>query len=165
MNAESDSAPSNISTRSDFLEAARSVLLQAEQGGTRAITLIDTDFSPWPLDDEPIVHALTRWIRRPGRRLRLVGNRFDVVQRDQPRFAAWRAPFAHAIEALRPTEVEPADMPSVLLLDAQCLELLDRERWLARLTNQRRALVLQRERLDALMQRCEVAWPVTVLGL
>jgi hypothetical protein len=26
-------------------------------------------------------------------------------------------------------------------------------------------LVLQRERLDALMQRCEAAWPVTMLGL
>jgi hypothetical protein len=165
MNAESGSAPSGISTRSDFLDAARGLLLQAEQGGTRAITLIDTDFSPWPLDDEAVVHALTRWIRLPGRRLRLIGNRFDVIQRDQPRFAAWRAPFAHAIEALRPTEVEPADMPSVLLLDALCLELLDRERWLARVANERRALVQRRERLDALLQRCEAAWPVTVLGL
>jgi len=25
--------------------------------------------------------------------------------------------------------------------------------------------VVQRERLDALLQRCEAAWPVTVLGL
>jgi hypothetical protein len=56
-------------------------------------------------------------------------------------------------------------MPGVLLFDAAGLELLDRERWIARTISQRRELVLQRERLDALLQRCEAAWPVTVLGL
>jgi len=52
-----------------------------------------------------------------------------------------------------------------LLFDAAYLELLDRERWQARQSSERRSLVVQRERLDALMQRCETAWPVTVLGL
>jgi hypothetical protein len=162
---DSDRAGSGIDSRGAFLEAARAMLLQAQPVGTRAITLVDTDFSPWPLDDEPVIDALTRWVRLPGRRLRLVGSRFDVIERDQPRFAAWRKPFVHAIECLRPTDVDPADLPSVLLFDTSCLELLDREHWTARATRERRALVLQRERLDALMQRCEAAWPVTVLGL
>ena len=95
----------------------------------------------------------------------LVGSRFDVIQRDQSRFSSWRKPFAHAIECWTPTEVDPGDMPSVLLLDATYLELLDRERWQARQSSERRSLVLQRERLDALMQRCVAAWPATVLGL
>jgi hypothetical protein len=163
---KSDSgARASIASRSDFLDAARGLLSHAEQSGTREITLIDTDFSPWPLDDEAVIDALTRWIRLPSRRLRLVGNRFDVIQRDQSRFAAWRKPFAHALECLSPTDVDPGDMPSLLLLDASSLMLLDRERWEARATSERRALVLQRERLDALMQRCAAAWPVTVLGL
>ena len=164
MNAESDERQ-GFASRSDFVEAARGMLSRVDQDGTREITLVDTDFSPWPLDDVQVIDALTRWIRLPARRLRLVGNRFDVLERDQSRFAGWRKPFVHAIEALCPTDIDPGDMPSVLLFDASCLELLDRERWQARATSERRALVLQRERLDALMQRCDAAWPVTVLGL
>jgi hypothetical protein len=164
MNAESGKRQA-IASHGEFVDAARRLLSQADSNGTRTITLIDTDFSPWPLDDAAVIDALTRWVRLPGRRLRLVGNRFDVIERDQAGFAAWRKPFAHAIECLSPTDIDPGDMPSVLLLDAASLELLDRERWQARSTSERRTLVLQRERLDALMQRCEAAWPVTVLGL
>ena len=132
------------------------------------IEVIETDLedgSPWPLDDEAVIAALTRWIRLPGRRLRLVGSRYDVIQRDQPRFSSWRQRFAHAIECWNPTEVDPGDLPSLLLFDSAVLELLDRERWQARQSSERRTLVLQRERLHALLQRCETAWPVTVLGL
>jgi hypothetical protein len=161
MNAERQS----IASHGEFLDAARTLLSQVDASGSREITLVDTDFSPWPLDDTAVIDALTRWIRLPARRLRLVGHRFDVIERDQARFAAWRKPFVHAIECLSPTDVDPGDMPSVLLLDGASLELLDRERWQARRSGEHRTLVLQRERLDALMQRCEAAWPVTMLGL
>jgi len=164
MNAESG-ARQSISSRDEFLDVARALLSQADSSGAREITLVDTDFSPWPLDDASVIDALTRWIRLPGRRLRLVGHRFDMIERDQARFAAWRKPFVHAVESFSPTDVDPGDMPSLLLLDAASLELFDREHWQARTTSERRTLVLQRERLDALMQRCEAAWPVTMLGL
>jgi hypothetical protein len=164
MNAETG-ARQAIASRTDFLDAARGLFLQLEPSGTREITLVDTDFSPWPLDDVAVIDALTRWIRLPGRRMRLVGHRFDMIERDQARFASWRKPFAHAIDAFKPTDVDPGDLPSILLLDASSLELLDREHWQARATGERRTLVLQRERLDALMQRCEAAWPSTLLGL
>jgi hypothetical protein len=156
---------SSTASRSEFTDVARGVLTRIDASPTRDLTLIDADFSPWPLNEPEVVSALTRWIRLPGRRLRLVGGRFDVVERDQSRFAMWRKPFAHAIECMTPTDLNPGDMPSLLLLDNGCLELLDRERWQARWSTERRTLVLQRERLDALMQRCEAAWPVTVLGL
>jgi hypothetical protein len=164
MNAES--LPSQaIASRADFVAAARDLLTQADRCLTRDITLIDTDFSPWPLDDVTVVDALTRWLRLPARRLRLIGSRFDIIEREQSRFAGWRKPFAHAVECLSPTDLDAGDMPSLLLFDAACLELLDREHWQARASSERRTMVLQRERLDALMQRCEAAWPVTVLGL
>ena len=163
MNAESERR--SIDSRSEFVDTALGMLSQLDTGGTRLATLVDVDFSPWPLDDTAVIEALTRWIRLPGRRLRLVGSRFDVIQRDQSRFASWRKPFAHAIECWTPTEVDPDDMPSVLLLDSMVLELLDRERWQGRQSSERRSLVQQRERLDTLMQRCEAAWPVTMLGL
>jgi len=155
----------SVSSRSEFIALARQLLTTLDGTAGRDVTLIDLDFSPWPLDDAAVVDALTRWIQLPGRRLHLIGARFDVIEREQGRFAAWRKPFSHAVQCLTPTDLDPTDVPALLLLDAGCLELLDRERWQARWTAERRALILQRERIDAIVQRCEAAWPVTVLGL
>ena len=152
-------------SRSEFIALAREMLSALDKTTGRDITLVDVDFSVWPLDDVTIVEALTRWIQLPGRCLRLVGRRFDLLERGQPRFAAWRKPFSHAVQCMTPVDLEPSDMPAVLLLESGYVELLDRERWQARWTLDRRAWVLQRERIDALVQRCESAWPVTVLGL
>ncbi|MCG3189718.1 MAG: hypothetical protein LKCHEGNO_02215 [Burkholderiaceae bacterium] len=164
MNDESGQSRSAAS-RGEFVALARERLTALDPASGRDVTLVDVDFTPWPLDEPAVVDALTRWIQLPGRRLRLVGMRFDLLERHQPRFAAWRKPFAHALECLRPTEVDPSDMPSLLWLEGGCLELLDREHWQGRWSTARRARVQQRERIDALLQRCEPAWPVTVLGL
>jgi hypothetical protein len=164
MNDETDQRKS-ASSRSEFIALARDSLAGLHSESGRDITLVDADFSPWPLCDGAVIDALTRWIQLPGRRLNLIGSRFDIVEREQARFAAWRKPFSHAVQCMTPADLEPSDMPALLLLDGGCLELLDRERWLARWTAERRAWVLQRERVDAIMQRCEPAWPVTVLGL
>jgi hypothetical protein len=155
----------SVSSRGDFIALARELLSSLDKSSGRDITLIDVDFSAWPLDDAAVVDALTRWAQLPGRRLHLVGARFDIVEREQPRFAAWRKPFAHAVECLTPIEHDASDLPAVLLFDASYLELLDRERWQGRWSSERRAWIVQRERVDALVQRCEPAWPVTVLGL
>jgi len=164
MNDEAGQRAS-VSSRSEFIALARQLLSSLDTASGRDITLVDLDFSPWPLDDAAVVDALTRWIQLPERRLHLVGARFDVVEREQARFAAWRKPFSHAVQCMTPTELDPSDLPAVLMFDAGYLELLDRERWQARWTAERRAWVVQRERIDALVQRCEAAWPVTVLGL
>lgn len=154
-----------LQSRSEFIDAVRQILLGLPDVKPRELLIADADFSPWPLGDADVVDALTRWARLPGRRLRLLGSRFDVIERDQPRFALWRRSFAHALECLLPSELEPTDMPSLLLTDASCIELLDRERWQARRSDERRWLVEQRERCDAISQRSEPAWPITALGL
>jgi hypothetical protein len=155
-----------INSRSDFLDAARALLQGLPETAVRDAYLADADFSPWPLGEPEVLDALTRWVRLPGRRLHLIGSRFDVLERDQSRFAQWRRRFAHALESLTPGDIEPSDMPCLLLLPGSTsLELLDRERWQGRLSTDRRALVAQRERVDAFVQRGEAAWPPTVLGL
>ena len=164
MNAESGDRAA-VGSRSEFDQAAKALLCELPQIKPRGLVLVDADFSPWPLADPVVLESLTQWIRLPGRRLRLLGSRFDMIERDQSRFAQWRRSFSHAIECFSPTDVEPADMPSLMLADATGLELLDRERYVARRTTGRRWLVLQHERIDALLQRSETAWPVTVLGL
>lgn len=157
--------PGVLRSRSEFREAARAQLLALPEIKPRDVLIVDADFAPWPLNDADVVDALTRWVRLPGRRLRLLGGRYDVIERGQPRFAAWRKSFAHALECLTPSELEPSDMPSLLLLERSAIELLDREHWQGRASDDRRWLVELRERTDALLQRAEGAWPVTVLGL
>lgn len=165
MNAESNPSRA-IKSRSEFLDAAHELFAGLPQSKARDLYLVDADFSSWPLDQVAVVDALTAWVRLPGRRLRLVGSRFDVLERDQSRFARWRRNFAHALECLSPTDVEPGDMPCLLLLPGLAgIELLDRERWYGRRADDRRALVAYQERVNELCQRCESAWPVTVLGL
>lgn len=164
MNDEAGQRKS-VSSRNEFVALARQLLSGLDGASGRDLTLVDLDFSPWPLDDASVVDALTRWIQLPGRRLHLIGARFDIIEREQARFAGWRRPFAHSVECMTPTDVDPSDLPALLMLDAGYLELLDRERWQASWSAERRAWVLQRERIDALVQRCEPAWPVTVLGL
>jgi len=155
----------SASSRSEFVALAGTLLGAIDHTSGREITLVDVDFSVWPLDQAEVVDALTRWIQLPGRRLHLMGARFDLIERRQPRFAAWRRPFAHAVQCVSPTDLAPSDLPAVLLFDAGYLELLDREHWRARWTTTRRDWIVQRERIDALVSRCEPAWPVTVLGL
>ncbi|HEY6512014.1 MAG TPA: hypothetical protein VI032_08550 [Burkholderiaceae bacterium] len=155
----------SASSRSEFIALASELLASLDPSSGREITLVDIDFSAWPLDQAEVIDALTRWIQLPGRRLHLIGARFDLIERRQPRFAAWRKPFAHAVQCMSPTELDPSGMPAVLLFDVGYLELLDREHWRARWTTARRDWVLQRERIDTLASRCEPAWPVTVLGL
>jgi hypothetical protein len=155
----------SVSSRNEFIALASELLSALDATSGRDIILVDVDFSVWPLDEASVVDALTRWIQLPGRRLHLVGARFDLIERQQPRFAAWRKPFSHAVQCMTPSDLDPSDVPAVLLLGAGYLELLDREHWQARWTAERRAWVLQRERIDALVQRCEPAWPVTLLGL
>lgn len=164
---ESDSnALRAINSRSEFLDTARTLLSGLPETAVRDVYLTDADFSPWPLGEAEMLDALTRWVRLPGRRLHLIGSRFDVLERDQSRFAQWRKRFAHALEAVTPTDLEPSDMPCLLLLPGSTsLELLDRERWQGRVSSDRRSLVAQRERVDAFLQRGEPAWPPTVLGL
>ena len=164
MNDEASQGRS-VSSRSDFTALAIELLSALDNQSGRDITLVDVDFSAWPLDQPPVVDALRRWIQLPGRRLHLIGARFDLIERRQPRFAAWRKPYSHAVQCMTPTELDPSDMPAVLLFDDGYLELLDREQGRARWTTERHAWVLQRERIDALLPRCEPAWPVTVLGL
>jgi len=101
-----------VSSRGEFIALARELLSSLGSSSGRDITLVDADFSPWPLDDPAVVDALTRWVQLPGRRLRLVGARFDIIERGQPRFSAWRKPFAHAVECLTPTELDASDLPA-----------------------------------------------------
>jgi hypothetical protein len=148
-----------------FGASVESVLLRLPDSEWRELLLVDIDFGSWPLGGMPVLEALTRWIRLPGRRLKIVGLAFDDAARCHPRLAAWRRDWGHAIDCLRPTELEPGDMPCLLLAGTELVEVLDREHWRGVHRNDAASAQLARQRVDAISQRCEPGWPANHLGL
>jgi hypothetical protein len=156
-----------IDGRSDWLAALREAFLAAPDAGVREMVLVDASFDDWPLGEPAVIDALTRWLRLPGRRMRMAGLTFDGMQGSQPRFAGWRRSWTHAIEVVAPLEVKAADMPC-LLVSAQppmVLELFDRDRFRGRLSRDAREARLATDRVAALLQRSEPSWPANSLGL
>jgi hypothetical protein len=164
MNADmTDGQP--IESRGEFLQAVRSLLSGLADSGAHEVTLVDVDFADWPLGEPDVVAGLTRWARLPMRKLRMIGLRFDDLARRQPRFAQWRREWAHLMQCASPVEVDASDLPCLLVCTSWVLELVDRDRWRGALVRDPRAVRPALERIDAILQRSEHAWPADVLGL
>ncbi len=154
-----------IDGREQARGAWRELLVALPESAPHGLWLVDVDFADWPLDEPEVLQAITRWVRLPGRRMVWIGADFEAVERSYPRLAAWRRDFAHGVDAFRPVEGERVDWPSWLMAERQAVVLADRERWRGRKVSALSELRALREAVDALLQRCEPAWPGTVLGL
>jgi hypothetical protein len=151
-------------TRSELIALWRDQLLAALARGEHDILCSDLDFRDWPWNEAAVVDALTAWAG-PGRRLVLLAEHYDEVQRRHPRFVQWRRSFGHVLEAWSPIELEPDDMPGLLLAGRSVVELLDRASWRARLSHDTPDVSRCRHQLDALLQRSQPAFAATTLGL
>jgi hypothetical protein len=153
-----------IDGRSAFTGAYRDTLSQALQARERELCFVDPDFSTWPLDDAAALASLAAWARLPQRRLLLVASSFETVPRRFPRFADWRGTFAHVVEAYA-TEIEPSQVPTLLLAGAASLMLSDRLRWRGHRLSIDKEVADWREVVDALLQRSEPGFGANTLGL
>jgi peptidyl-tRNA hydrolase len=159
-----DDAGAAIDGRSDFTEALRGALAQAAQARERELCLVDIDFEIWPLDDAQLLASLTAWARQPQRRLMIVGSNFDALPRRFPRFAEWRGTWAHVVEAFV-TEIEPSQVPTLLLAGPASLMLADRLRWRGHRLSADKEVADWREVVDVLLQRSEPGFGANTLGL
>jgi hypothetical protein len=153
-----------IDGRRQFVEAVQHSLALALHERERELFFVDTDFEIWPLDDAVVIDRLTAWARLPQRRLLMVGTRFDVLPRLFSRFTAWRATFAHVVEAYV-TEVEPSQVPTLLLAGTGSLMLADRLRWRGHGLSTDKEIADWREVIDVLLQRSEPGFGANTLGL
>jgi hypothetical protein len=153
-----------IDGRSAFTDAVRQALAHAAQARERELCFVDPDFETWPLDDTALLAALTAWARQPLRKLLLVAGNFDVVRRRFARFTEWRGTWAHVVEA-HLTEVEPSQMPTLLLAGASSLVLADRLRWRGHMLSSDKEVADWREVADVLLQRSEPGFGANTLGL
>jgi hypothetical protein len=153
-----------IDGRSEFTHAVRRSLAEACRQRERELCIVDTDFEVWPLDDAEVLASLSAWARLPQRRLLMVGSRFDTIPRLFSRFTTWRGTFAHVVEAFA-TEVEPSQVPTLLLSGASSLMLADRLRWRGHALDSDKAVADWREVVDVLLQRSEPGFGANTLGL
>jgi hypothetical protein len=153
-----------IDGRSEFTHAVRRSLTHAVHQRERELCLVDPDFEVWPLDDPQVLDALSAWARLPQRRLLMVGTRFDTIPRLFSRFTTWRRTFAHVVEAFA-TEIEPSQVPTLLLAGTCSLTLADRLRWRGHGLSTDKEVADWRELVDVLLQRSEPGFGANTLGL
>ncbi len=155
-----------IADPAGFRDAVRSAVEAAMARDARSLLFVDPDFAGWPLDDPVLLDLLTAWLRRPGRRLTLLGQGFDRMERDHPRFSQWRPNWSHAIDVRRPDEALAAGLGTLLLDDGPTvLELWQRDPPRGRAQQDAVAAAAARDRSDAPLQRSTADWPVRPLGL
>ena len=164
MNRETRARLDLIDGRSEFSAAVRLALASAVQGRAHELCLVDPDFETWPLEDADALSALATWARLPKRRMLMMASNFDALPRRCPRFVAWRRTWAHVVEC-RSTEVEPSQIPTLLLAGARNLHLADRLQWRGHWLADDSEVAEWREVVDVLMQRSEVDFPANTLGL
>lgn len=155
-----------IDTRAGFAAALRWGFERAIDGGARCITCVDPQFAEWPLDDVALLSRLAGYLRQPQRRLLLLASDFEAVTRRHPRFDAWRADWAHAIESFAPPDEDRLELPTLLVDDrTTVVELFDAVHWRGRAAADAHLARAAREAADALLQRSTPAYPVKRLGL
>lgn len=158
--------PPVIDSPAAFVAALHWGFGRAIDRGARRIVAVDADFASWPLDDPALLERLGAWLRRPQRELVLVAATFDEVPRRHPRFVAWRQPRVHAIPGWQAPDDLDVPLPTLLLDDGPLLvRLIDPLRWRGRASLDAQAARLQRDEIDALLQRSEPAFPANHLGL
>ena len=158
--------PPSIDTRESFVAALRWGFEAAIADGARCITCVDATFEHWPLDDAGLLQGLTAWAKLPQRRLTLLAARYDEVPGRQPRFTAWRRDWAHVVTALQSPPEFAASLPTLLLDERKlCVHLVDALNWRGRAALDARARLHWQEQVDVVLQRSELAFAATTLGL
>ena len=157
---------SALRSQADVADAARWAVNHALASRARRLTWLDPDFTIWPLGDPDLLDTMTAWLRLPQRRLVLVAYGYAQVERQHTRFVTWRRHWAHAVETWSPSEGTDFKLPSLLFDDAKvCVQVFDSTHWRGRLSLDERAVRQWHDETDALLQRCEAAFPVRHLGL
>jgi hypothetical protein len=96
----------------------------------------------------------------------LLASDFDAVPRSLPRFNAWRRDWTHAIEAWQAPDEMAVVPPSMLVADRLLtVRLIDPAHWRGRASLDPLEAHVHSQEVDAVLQRCQRAFSVNVLGL
>lgn len=156
----------DFDTLAGFRQAVGVAVQAALAREARTLLCVDRDFAAWPLDDAALLAAWAAWLRRPGRRLVLLAEGFERMERLHPRFTQWRPDWSHAIDARCPEQRPPDGLETLLLDDGPTvLQALSTDPPRGRAQQDAAVAAAARDRIDAWLQRSAPAWPVRPLGL
>jgi hypothetical protein len=154
-----------LTSRNEFHAALRNAFDEIATKGCREVWISDADFADWPLGDAQVIESLTRWAQN-HRRLTVLAQHFDEVVRRHARWIEWRRQWSHIVECRANTELEAAQVPTMLLAPGVLvLRLVDNVHHRGSLSHDAADMVRSRDALDAVLQRSAETFPVTTLGL
>jgi hypothetical protein len=150
--------------REEFRQLVRDALACAARDGWREIVLSDASFEDWPLGERAVTESLQAW-SKTGRKMVLLARRYELVQRQHPRFVTWRAKWSHIITASAVPSADPLELPSALWSPGWVMERRDVERCNGFCGSEPDRRVLLRENLNEWLQKSSSSFPSTRLGL
>jgi hypothetical protein len=155
-----------LASESERQAAVEQLVTRLPETDVRRLTLVATEPADWGLGaTKTQIDALTRWVRLPGRRLRLIGHRFDRMDARCTRLSTWRRSWSHLVEAWHPADLEGRPIPAWMLVGDRMIEWHSDDPPRGTLTLGVLAVRRAEQQTDALLQRCEPAWPMVTLGL
>lgn len=154
-----------ITSRKAFQDALYLGFADAATVGCRELWLCDTNFADWPLGERAVVEQLSRWAGSQ-RRLTLLATTFDDLVHRHPRWVEWRRQWSQVVHCRTNTDLKTSQMPTLLLAPGlMSVRLSDSVHWRGRWSREAADELPCRESIDAVLQRSEEAFPVTVTGL
>ncbi|WP_432726236.1 hypothetical protein [Variovorax sp. W6] len=161
-------APSLPEGRFDGREAfdalLRNALSAAAREGWKEIVFSDPDFADWPLGERATIEALQAWAAS-GRRLMLLAQRFDVLERGHARFVPWRRLWDHIIECRATGKAAGSEVPSAIWTPTWFVHRIDPERSRGVSGIDARSRRELREAIEECWRLGRPAFPASTLGL
>ena len=137
---------------------------QAVIEGWSEITLSDANFLDWPLNQRAVIESLSAWAVA-GRKLTILANRYDALQRHHPRFVTWRRTWDHLVEARACDEPVRGDVPSAIWTSSWCLRRIDPVHHTGVCGADRAMNIHLRDMLTERLRTSAPGFPASVLGL
>jgi hypothetical protein len=150
--------------REAFDAALRNALSAAAREGWKEIVFSDPDFADWPLGERATIEALQAWAAS-GRRLMLLAQRFDVLERGHARFVPWRRLWDHIIECRATGKAAGSEVPSAIWTPTWFVHRIDPERSRGVSGTDSRARRELREAIDECWRMGRPAFAASTLGL
>lgn len=155
-----------ISSWRDFQDRFRAAMAMA---ATQAVdlTLVDHDFSHWPLGERSVMEAFHQWgLLARGTHCRMLAASYDVFAQAHPRWVAWRGTWSHRVKChVAPDELAPSLLPVLIVHGVIGLRLNEPMHGSGIWSRDAGVLRTWLEEIDVNLQRSCEALPPTTLGL
>ncbi|MBC7919147.1 MAG: hypothetical protein H7Y28_15195 [Rhodoferax sp.] len=147
-----------------FTGLVRAAIACAAREGWKQMTWCDANFEDWPLREKAVVEDLHAWAGS-GRKLVLLAQNFDAMERYHARFVEWRIRWDHIVECRTCRPRAGTEFPSVLWGPHWFMHRLDMVRCRGVSSYEAQTRVGLQEELEEFRKQSTPGFPATRLGL